>query len=95
LKNQTANPTAASVNAKVFNLPVIRCMCGAEILLIPDAKATGRAIENHVQTCSLTKQSQNPQECIEALSGHLIEQVIDVAAEAEPEEKHSINTTHA
>jgi hypothetical protein len=29
-------------------LPIIRCACGAEILLIPDLSAMNRAIENHV-----------------------------------------------
>jgi hypothetical protein len=95
LKTQAKpNLDSVDVDARVFNLPVIRCKCGAEILLIPNAEATGKAIEYHAQTCSLTKQSKNPQECMETLSKHLIEQVIDVAAEAEPEEKHSINTTH-
>jgi hypothetical protein len=85
-------PKADSVNAKVFNMPVIHCRCGAEILLIPDAAATGEAIERHVQNCDLTKLSKNRKECIEALSMHLIGQVIDAAAETEPEEKHSVKT---
>ena len=28
-------------------LPVIRCSCGAEILLVPNVKLVGEAIENH------------------------------------------------
>lgn len=84
-------PTVDSVNSKVFNMPVIRCWCGAEILLLPDAEATGKAIEHHVQECTLTKRSKNPQKRMETLSRHLIEQVIDIAAD-EPEEKHSVKT---
>jgi len=35
-------------NQKVnTRLPLIRCECGAEILLIPDLKAMGAAIEEH------------------------------------------------
>ncbi len=30
------------------NLPIIYCMCGAEILLVPDLPAMNRAIETHV-----------------------------------------------
>jgi hypothetical protein len=81
-----------SVDARVFNLPVIRCKCGAEILLIPDAASTGKAIEGHVQNCSLTKKAKNPTKCMEDLNKHLTIQVIDIAAEAEPIEKHSVNT---
>jgi hypothetical protein len=29
-------------------MPIIRCTCGTEILLIPDIKGMNRAIENHV-----------------------------------------------
>ncbi len=92
MKTLAAKPKADSANAKVFNMPVIRCRCGEDILLIPDAAATGQAIEHHAQNCSLTRQSKNPQECIEALSLHLIGQVIEKAAEPEPEEKHSVKT---
>lgn len=74
---------AYSANAKVFNIPVIRCLCGAEILLIRNAASTGKAIERHTQNCRLTKQSKNPHKCIEKLSRHLIKQVIDVAGEYE------------
>ena len=80
-----------SVDAKVFNLPVIRCKCGAEILLIPDAASTGKAIEWHVQNCCLTKKANNPAKYMEDLNKHLTRQVIDIAAEAEPVEKHSVN----
>ena len=29
-------------------MPLIRCLCGAKILLIPDMKAMNRAIGNHI-----------------------------------------------
>jgi hypothetical protein len=86
LKNQAVKPKADSVNAKVFNLPVIRCRCGAEILLIPDAAATGKAIEAHAQNCSLTKQSKNRSKRTEDLTDYLIEQAFDKAAETKLEE---------
>ncbi len=31
------------------SLPVIRCVCGKEILMMPDVKVMGEAIENHVE----------------------------------------------
>jgi hypothetical protein len=93
LKTQPkSNPNSVDVDARVFNLPVIRCKCGAEILLIPNAASTGKAIELHVQNCSLTKKSKYPDKCMEDLNKHLTIQVIDITAEAEPIEKHSINT---
>jgi hypothetical protein len=91
LKTQPkSNPDA--VDAKVFNLPVIRCKCGTEILLIRNAASTGKAIELHSQNCSLTKKAKNPTKCMEDLNRYLTRQVIDIAAEAEPIEKHSVNT---
>lgn len=30
------------------HIPTIKCECGYEFLLIPDSKAMGKAIENHV-----------------------------------------------
>ena len=29
-------------------MPIIRCVCGCQILVIPDLKAMNRAIKNHV-----------------------------------------------
>jgi hypothetical protein len=29
-------------------MPIIRCVCGYEILVLPDLKAMNRAIENHL-----------------------------------------------
>ena len=40
--NETANP------CKSPSLVVIKCSCGAEILLVPDVAAMSAAIENHV-----------------------------------------------
>jgi hypothetical protein len=91
LKTQSKS-NDGSVDAKVFNLPVIRCKCGTEILLIRNAQSTGKAIEHHIQNCSLTKKAKNPTRCMERLNRHLIKQVIDLAAEAQPEEKHSLYT---
>lgn len=31
-------------------LPVIRCSCGAEILLVPNVKKMGETIENHADS---------------------------------------------
>ena len=29
-------------------MPIVRCVCGSEILVVPDSKAMNRAIKNHV-----------------------------------------------
>jgi len=31
------------------NLPIIECVCGAQILLVPDARQMSEAIEAHVE----------------------------------------------
>lgn len=68
-------------------LPLIHCRCGTEILLIPDVKAMDRAIETHLAICPLTYHKKNKTEIKNRLCGHLIRQVLDLAAERGPEEK--------
>jgi hypothetical protein len=34
--------------AQKTSMPIIRCVCGFEILVVPDLKAMNRAIKNHV-----------------------------------------------
>jgi hypothetical protein len=29
-------------------MPIVRCLCGSEILVVPDSKAMNRAIRNHL-----------------------------------------------
>jgi hypothetical protein len=29
-------------------MPIVRCVCGSEILVVPDSKAMNRAIKNHL-----------------------------------------------
>ncbi|HUJ84101.1 MAG TPA: hypothetical protein VLV84_00670 [Candidatus Acidoferrales bacterium] len=29
-------------------MPIVRCMCGAKILVVPDLKAMNRAVNNHI-----------------------------------------------
>jgi hypothetical protein len=62
-------------------LPVIHCRCGAEILVVPDVKEMGRAIETHVASCRLTKQSKDTDGTIADLRQFLIAQVLNKAAE--------------
>ena len=40
--------TALADNRLKERLPLIRCECGAEILLVPDLQAMNRAIKTHV-----------------------------------------------
>jgi hypothetical protein len=56
-------------------------------LLIPDVKAMDRAIETHLAICPLTHHKKNKTEIKNRLCGHLIRQVLDLAAELGPEEK--------
>ena len=30
------------------SMPIVRCICGSEILVVPDLKAMNRALKNHV-----------------------------------------------
>ena len=66
---------------------IIRCSCGAEILLLPDLKAMGKAIADHVD---LHLQNLKAPRCsaaeAERLEEMLIAQVLAQAGQCEDEE---------
>jgi hypothetical protein len=55
-------------------MPIVRCICGSEILVVPDLKAMNIAINNHMTT----KHKTTPDDS-ERLSEFLAEQVLIVA----------------
>jgi hypothetical protein len=64
------------------NLPVLKCECGHEILLLPDVKALGKAIEEHVMEHK--KKYALTQEEADAIQENLIVQAFRMASEMEP-----------
>ncbi len=63
-------------------LPIVKCSCGAEILLIPDVKKMNQAIEAHV--LEHTKNIKNAKEAeaeAERIRSELIIKVLDLAGE--------------
>ena len=66
-------------------LPVIRCSCGDEIMLVPNVKLMGEAIEAHV--VKHLQKVKNPKEAkakakAECIRDDLIKQVLDLASKA-------------
>lgn len=63
-------------------MPLIRCLCGAKILLIPDMRAMSRAVENHVdehiRMNQKTKKSYIPPVKVRKI---LVEQILEKASE--------------
>jgi hypothetical protein len=63
-------------------MPLIRCLCGAKILLIPDMKAMNRALENHIdehiKKNSKTRKSYIPPIKVRKI---LVEQILEKASE--------------
>jgi hypothetical protein len=56
------------------HMPIVRCICGSEILVLPDLKAMNIAIDYHVTTKHKTTPDGS-----ERLSEFLAEQVLIVA----------------
>jgi len=52
-------------------MPIVRCVCGSEILVVPDLKAMNLAITNHVATKHKTTPGDS-----ERLTEFLAEQVL-------------------
>jgi hypothetical protein len=64
-------------------LPVVRCECGAEILMVPDVKLMGEAIETHVELHM--RKLKNPVRAdveAERIRDFLIGQVLDKGGDA-------------
>ena len=55
-------------------MPIIKCVCGSEILVVPDLKAMNLAIDNHVTT----KHKTTPDDS-DRLTEFLAEQVLLLA----------------
>jgi hypothetical protein len=53
-------------------MPIIKCVCGFEILVVPDVKAMNRAIKNHA--------AKHNKAYSKKLTGFLTEQVLIVAS---------------
>jgi hypothetical protein len=63
-------------------LPVIKCSCGAEILLVPNVKLMNEAIEAHIlehtKKCKTLKEAEAE---AEGIRDNLIIQVLEKASE--------------
>jgi hypothetical protein len=58
-------------------MPIARCLCGSEILVLPDLKAMSIAIHNHVVA---HEQARDGIDRLDALTEFLTEQVLMVAS---------------
>lgn len=63
------------------NLPILECECGHEILLLPDLKTLGKAIEEHAMEHK--KKYALTQKEADAMQDHLIAQALRMASEME------------
>jgi hypothetical protein len=75
-------PQRQSKKAENMGLPVIRCSCGAEILLVPNVTKMNDAIEAHI--FEHTKKLKNAKEAeaeAERVRSDLITKVLEKASE--------------
>ncbi len=67
-----------NLQSKIFvhkkRMPIIKCICGSEILVVPDLKAMNLAIDNHVTTKHKTTPDGS-----DKLTEFLVEQVLLIA----------------
>lgn len=59
-------------------MSTFRCLCGSEILVLPDLKAMNRAVKNHVAE---HKQADDGSVSLDSLEEFLTEQVLIVSSE--------------
>jgi hypothetical protein len=65
------------------SMPVIRCQCGAAILVVPDLNAMNKAIEMHLaQHRMIDENASSKSNSIADLRQILITQLLEAAAEA-------------
>lgn len=75
MTNEAAN------SCKSPSFVVVKCSCGAEILLVPDVAAMGAAIENHV--VEHQKKYGLSKEQADSIRDYLIIQTFEAAAVAD------------
>ncbi len=64
----------------ISKLPVIKCFCGTEILLVPNVKVMSEAIEAHTERKHKLKVNNLAEVEAEKVRGYLITQVFDEAS---------------
>jgi hypothetical protein len=67
-------------------LPIIRCSCGFELLLLPNVQVMGEAIEKHA--LEHKKEIELTQEQTESLKDYLIAQAFKLASEEPKKEDY-------
>ena len=76
----SAKPSAGGEVSRK-GMPTIRCVCGAEMLVIPDLNAMNRAIENHVaEHIEMGKRGGNGQMAPSKIRLFLIRQILTAAS---------------
>ncbi len=75
--------TAKNGKKAKTSLQVVRCECGAKILLVPDVKAMSVAIEAHLKTHK-AKDDELTEEMLDALRTGIITQIFEKIAAAQP-----------
>jgi len=78
--NETPSQEEATLRKVTGNLPVIHCTCGEAILVVPDLKAMGRAIENHITIHKNKKPNGERVKETKRLREFLTDQVLSVVA---------------
>jgi len=75
--NFTSDQDRSGKFAARKSMPIVRCVCGFEILVVPDLKAMNRAIKNHVAE---HKEARDGSDRLNSLTGFLTESVLMVAS---------------
>jgi hypothetical protein len=78
------NYSSASHNKKFAahkkSMPIVRCVCGSEILVVPDLKTMNLAINNHVAEHKKASDGSKMILSLDSLEQFLTEQVLIVAS---------------
>ena len=77
LKIRAVGPEIRKNQKNKNNLLIIKCKCGAEILLVPDLKSMNKAIENHIAEHFAKKESTTKD--ADQIRDYLIMQVFEKA----------------
>jgi hypothetical protein len=78
--NFSSSQDSKSKPAHKKRMPIVRCACGSEILVVPDLRAMNRAIKNHVAE---HKQAGDSSDRLASLTEFLTERVLMVSSKIE------------
>ena len=79
--NSRLNLPARNKKTEAEGLPTLKCVCGEEILVVPDLEEMDKAIKDHIAKHKRTENDEEESGRLGYLEQYLVEQLLKIAAD--------------